>query len=103
MIAVFLERQGFQGHSYCAHGEIVGSLALWRILKEPALEFLQRLKWEHPGLEFNARVQVVHSYVNDGFSPELTLTILSSNHLNLAQPLLQQFIDTHAHLVTGQE
>ncbi|MBA2681082.1 MAG: hypothetical protein H0U76_22130 [Ktedonobacteraceae bacterium] len=103
MIAVLLEREGFQDHSYCAYGEIQGASTLWRLLKEPALEFLHRLKYECPGLEFKARVHVIHHYMNDGLVPELVLTIFSSTDLDLAQSLLQKFVDTHAHLVTGQD
>src|SRR5690349_2591476 len=96
MIAVLLERQGLQDHSYSIHGEIAESLALWRILKEPALVFLHRLKREYPELDFEARIQLVCSDGNESFLPELTFTILSSNCLDLAQSLLQQFVETHA-------
>ncbi|GHP00631.1 hypothetical protein KSF_106780 [Reticulibacter mediterranei] len=103
MIAVDLERQGLQGHSYCAHGEIAGSTELWYLLKEPALAFLHCLKYEYPHLEFQVRIRVRPSYINDGFVPEVALTLLSSNDGTLAASLLQQFVAAHAHLVTGEE
>lgn len=103
MISVILRRKGWCGHSYVANGEISDSSALWHLFEEPALEFLHCLKREQPGLEFEARLRVVHSYVNDDFVPELRLTILSSNDQELAQQLLQAFVDAHAYLLTEDE
>jgi hypothetical protein len=101
--AVILEREGRDNHSYRVDGEYVKSLALWRLLERPAMQFIEQMKREYPHLAFAARLRVEHSYVNDALVPELVLDVRSANDPALAQSLLQTFVDEHEHLLTEEE
>ena len=100
MISVILERSGHVDHSYAVDGKYYSSLGLWRILNDPAMTFLNRMKREYPRLAFKARIKLIEGYINDEFVPELSLELLSSNDSNLAQRLLQQFVNNNQHLVS---